>query len=402
MASFGKNHREFLEAATHPQPYRGHPAPAPIREKDAALARKYLDEMIANRGTKPYTAKVLAQYLAMLGRVSPPFTTMTTEALRETVSRARETLSQNTQRRYFPVVKSFARWLVRNGHNKHLNLKKIAEIKAPGLDRTRLTAAMMLTAEEITKLLEAAKGGRDKAAIATMFEGALRPSELLALEWDDLHHDRYGIALTVAGKTGKPRPIRLIFASPYLNAWKAAFPIAIKKGTKVFSGLRGNHTPLTPSGLKIMVRETAKRAGIKKSVFPYLMRHSRVTAMIQDGVPESAVKMMCWGSLSSNMLANYAHLSHADVDRVFLTRAGLLNDEAPHENGIRPRQCGRCGEICAPTAGYCSVCGLALTQEAAGDLASLEALIANLSPAELVRLLIKKDPALASEVLAKK
>jgi hypothetical protein len=85
--------------------------------------------------------------------------------------------------------------------------------------------------------------------------------------------------------------------------------------------------------------------------------------MLAGEIPESVVKMQCWGSVGSNSIAHYAHLSSNDVDAILLSRAGLKVAQKPSDTQIKPRQCSQCGEVNAPTARYCSICGQPLTEE---------------------------------------
>ena len=89
--------------------------------------------------------------------------------------------------------------------------------------------------------------------------------------------------------------------------------------------------------------------------------------MVADEVPETIVKKVAWGSVRSNMLATYTHLSDNDVDRVLLAKAGIKTPEKKAEVGVRPRQCPECGKINASTDRFCSVCGRGLTPAARLD-----------------------------------
>ncbi|MDP3397179.1 MAG: tyrosine-type recombinase/integrase [Methanoregula sp.] len=42
-------------------------------------------------------------------------------------------------------------------------------------------------------------------------------------------------------------------------------------------------------------------AGITKHVTPHLFRHSRITHIRNDGVQESVIKMMMWGTVNTTM-----------------------------------------------------------------------------------------------------
>ena len=85
--------------------------------------------------------------------------------------------------------------------------------------------------------------------------------------------------------------------------------------------------------------------------------------MLADEIPDAVVKLQCWGSLNSRMLATYAHLSQNDVDRILLTRAGI-EVEAPGQTDLRPQQCPHCGARNTPIARFCEICGAGMDADA--------------------------------------
>jgi Site-specific recombinase XerD len=368
---YGLEYREYLKNAQHPISYRNRPVPDPILEEDAVLIQKYLDERTALAGLKPATAKSTASYLCMAARKAPLFKKVSTTEVLTLVSCFRQDLKPNTLRRFIPVLKNFFTWLYKEGVNTHLDLEKIKAIKPPALDLECRKAAGMLTKEEIEQLIQVADHPRDKAIIAMAFESACRPGELLDAHWGDLAFDRYGAQFNTSKKTGKPRYIRLIWSAPYLLTWKNNYPDTIKNDSYLFLSLKkehGDHVPFTHSGYKQLLRDLQNRTGIKKTINPYLMRHSRITSMLAGEVPESVVKVQCWGSVQSKSIAHYSHLTSNDIDAILLSRAGLKVAVKPSDTQIKPRQCPNCGEINTPTAKFCNNCGQPLTPEAKQDV----------------------------------
>jgi DNA-directed RNA polymerase beta' subunit len=86
--------------------------------------------------------------------------------------------------------------------------------------------------------------------------------------------------------------------------------------------------------------------------------------MMNDEIPESVIKMQAWGSLKSNMLATYSHMTNKDMDRILLTKAGIITNGHEKEDELRPRQCSNCGKVHGPTTKFCDECGSSLTKEA--------------------------------------
>ncbi len=364
MEYYGLEVMDYLKEAVNPRPYRNRPVPKPVSQEDADLIEEFVSDLSGTQGIKPSTAKVTATYLCMFAREAPGFRTLKTSKVVSTISMFRGKFKQNTMMRLIPVTKRFLTWLVKEGHNSTLDLEKVKEIKAPGLDLENRKASEMLTADEIQKMIRVCKNSRDRALLALLYEGALRPIEIVKATWGDVKFDKHGAQFNTNEKTGKPRYIRLIWASEYLMQWKNQYPGEPRSSALIFLGVRRPHSPITHSGIKNLVYSSTKRAGIDKEVSPYLFRHSRITHMIADETPDSVVKMQAWGSLRSNMLATYAHLSNADIDRVLLTKAGVKAVEDLEPAGCRPVQCPHCGRVHPPTERYCGTCGTTLNKEA--------------------------------------
>lgn len=378
MGEFGLSYTEFLESAINPSDekftkrYCKRKRPGAIPEADAALIKKYLEESVTN-GLTEASAKTSASYLAGVARQRPGFQTMDTSAAQAALTYIRQNMKPNSARRAFGIMRGFIRWMSDEKINTGIDLTKIQKVKTPKPDLTTKKASDMLSGKEITRLIEAAGNDRDKAMIAMMFEGSLRPIEVSAAIWEDLNFDKYGCQFTTSKKTGKARYIRLIMAAPYLLAWKNRCPTPTAGDAPIFTSFKTPHQQLTRGGIYANFMIILKKSGIKKSISPYYLRHSRITAMIADGIPDSIVKKQAWGSLSSNMLATYAHLTDVDVDKILLTRAGIITDELKKDESLKPRQCPHCGKVHTPTTRFCDDCGTSLTEEALMQVQSDEA-----------------------------
>jgi len=377
-AEFGTSYIEFLEAAINPSDkkftkrYNGRQRPGAIQKADANLIKKYLDECVTN-GLTEGSAKTSASYLAGIARQCPGLQTMDTQAAQAALTHIRQNMKANSARRAFGIMRAFIHWMNDEKVNTGIDLTKIQKVKTPKPDLTTKKASDMLSGKEITRLIEAAGNDRDKAMIAMMFEGSLRPIEVSAATWEDLNFDKYGAQFTTSKKTGKARYIRLIMGAPYLLAWKNRCPTATSGDAPIFVSFKNPHQQLTRGGIYANFMIILKKSGIKKNISPYYLRHSRITAMIADGIPDSIVKKQAWGSLTSNMLATYAHLTDTDVDKILLTRAGIITIETNKDESLKSRQCPHCGKINLPTSHFCDECGTGLTAEAKQTLEATKA-----------------------------
>ena len=98
--------------------------------------------------------------------------------------------------------------MISEGINTSLNSDKInPNLKAPALDLEGRKPSMMLSGEDVKKLIEAPHSSRYRALIAMMYEGSLRPIEVISATWSDLNFDQYGAKFTTSKKTRKDADI---------------------------------------------------------------------------------------------------------------------------------------------------------------------------------------------------
>jgi len=243
--------------------------------------------------------------------------------------------------------------------------KKVKAIKTPRKDTITKTASQLLTPEEVKVLIKASRSSRDRAMIMTLYEGGFRPGEVCQLKWRDMKSDPNGIAVNVNFKTGITRYIRLVMAKKYISEWRADYPLPITPESFVF--LNEKRLPLTWAAMAVQINRIAKRAGMTKHITPHLFRHSRITHLLREGASESVVKMMMWGSLNTDMLMTYAHLTGGDVDAEISRLYGLATKTGQKSARLEPRICPSCNLINPPGEDYCRGCMEALSIQAVAD-----------------------------------
>ena len=347
-----------------PEPYlEGKIAEGHITRSDADLILEHLYERQAQRGISDETVRTSASYIALLRNHTPEFEQCTTADVMKAVAAIRRLhLRPNTERKYILHIKQFFAWLDERGIAE-VDVSKIDKVKAPPADWITKTADEMLTIDEVQRIIRACRTSRDRAMLAVLYEGALRPVEVIKMNWKQVEFDRYGAKLTTDGKTGKRRHIRLLMSSQYLAAWKADYPGGATSDSPIFVQLRGAPARMTRGAMRQIIRRAAKRAGVEKPIHPYLFRHSRITHWVETGLNESVIKLQSWGNLKSPMLATYAHVSDAAIDKAVLEHAGIRRREERQEEP-KPVQCPQCDTVNAPNSPACYVCGCPLTRDA--------------------------------------
>jgi ribosomal protein L40E len=120
---------------------------------------------------------------------------------------------------------------------------------------------------------------------------------------------------------------------------------------------------------KEVLKKIAKKAGIKKRVYPHLFRHSRAT-YLANHLTEAQMKQYFGWVQGSEMASVYVHLSGRDVDNALLKLNGL---EVRGEKGeqLKAFICPRCKARNSPDARFCVNCGMCLDPKTAVQLEDL-------------------------------
>jgi len=153
------------------------------------------------------------------------------------------------------------------------------------------------------------EGQRNRAIIETLFSCGLRVSELTNLKLSNLYlRDEY---IRVTGKGNKERLIPISEkAVREIKLWfHTRDEMEIKPGEQdyVFLNRRGAH--LTRTMILYIIKNTAKEAGITKTISPHTLRHSFATALLEGGADLRAIQTM----LGHQSIATTEIYTHIDM-----------------------------------------------------------------------------------------
>ena len=183
-------------------------------------------------------------------------------------------------------------------------------LEAPKLKRS---LPDVLSYDEIESIINAidlstAEGGRNKAIIETLYGCGLRVSELVNLKISNLYLDVEFIRVTGKGDKERLVPIGQS-AIKYINIYKNNIRshIQIKPGNEDILFLNRRGAKLTRVMIFLMLKDLAKKAGIKKSISPHTFRHSFATHLVEGGADLRAVQEML-GHESITTTEIYTHL----------------------------------------------------------------------------------------------
>lgn len=338
-------------------------------KKDISLIREFVNERRAAAGISLSRSNKITYTLVGWLRFLPSYENLTIgdvysgiEAMNNGLNSKGTPFMQNTRHDWVLILKQFLRWLIENEYTQ-LPEKKVRRIKIPNANPMTKTAASMLTKEEVKLLIATCNRSYDRALIAMIYEGGLRIGEAGMMKWGDISFNKTGLVVNVKFKTNIPRYVPIIALKSYITQWKADYPGVPEGDSPVFVNHRG--TRLTNPAAIRQIQRLAARAGISKHITPHLFRHSRITHMVGEGVSESVIKLIMWGSVNSNMLRTYAHLTGTEIDKEMRRVYGLEDaDDEESKSVLEPKICPNCHMIMPPVADYCGVCGESLSTEA--------------------------------------
>src|SRR5215207_10795354 len=169
---------------------------------------------------------------------------------------------------------------------------------------------VVLSPEEVVRLLDAAPGLKYKAALSVAYGAGLRATEVISLKVSDIDSKRMIIRVE-QGKGGKDRNVML---SPSLldllrTWWRAARP----RGW-LFPG-RDPAQPMTTRQLNRACHAAAQMAEIKKRVSLHTLRHSFATHLLEQNIDVRVIQVLL-GHAKLDTTALYTRVATKTISEV--------------------------------------------------------------------------------------
>jgi len=266
--------------------------------------------------------------------------------------------SPGTIRNYKKLIKKFFRWSTGGNQPKWIMDLKLKTIESP------VQPSDILTKDEFTRLLEGCRHPRDKAIIAVLADSGMRVGALASCRIKNVEFNQYGamiyLSKTGVNKTTSAKGLPLTWSTGYLNQWLAVHPFHEDPEAPLWITLNKNREAVSYKAIRKMIKTTAEKVGIKKSIHPHLLRHMAITNWILDGLNEQEIKHRAgWSRGSTQMFKIYANFTDHEINNSIFEKYGLKTEDKRH---VTLKKCPRCNNVLKPDDKFCSQCSLVLDQ----------------------------------------
>jgi site-specific recombinase XerD len=146
---------------------------------------------------------------------------------------------------------------------------------------------VVLSPEEVVRLLDAAPGLKYKAALSVAYGAGLRVSEVVALKVGDIDSKR----MIIRVEQGKGRKDRYVMLSPHLLELLRAWYKAARPQGWLFPGMNPVN-PMTTRQLRRACHAAAHMAEIGKPVSPHTLRHSFATHLLEQNTDVRVIQVL--------------------------------------------------------------------------------------------------------------
>ena len=221
---------------------------------------------------------------------------------------ARKKLSRSSMARHLSALRSFFKYLMREGVVEANPARSVATPK-----REKHLPAVLQTAD-IAVLFEqpdeSALGLRDRAWLELLYASGLRISELVAIDIEDM--ELRARLVKVRGKGSKERIVP--FGTKAEAALKTYLSTRTDDDPALFVNYRGER--ITTRSVRRLFDRYVRAASLRSGVSPHTLRHSFATHLLNAGADLRSIQELL-GHASLSTTQKYTHLNDAQLIEVY-------------------------------------------------------------------------------------
>jgi integrase/recombinase XerD len=192
-------------------------------------------------------------------------------------------------------------------------LKKSWSIAETPYPKRALHLPAILSQEEVTRLIDAALTPYHRILLMTLYATGARNAELTHLKASDIDSKRMVIHIQGGkGRIDRDVMLSLKLLEELREHWRR---LKRKPGVWLFPGNRWHSggQPIDTKTPRNACKEAAQRAGIKKKVYPHILRHCFATHLLEAGADLRTIQILL-GHRDLKETAVYLHLSQRHLN----------------------------------------------------------------------------------------
>jgi len=181
----------------------------------------------------------------------------------------------------------------------------------------------VLSKQDCRRLFNAPIILKYRIILSMIYSAGLRSGELSRLKISDVDSGRMMIHIRRSkGYKDRYVPLSKMLLSELRKYYKSYKPLEY-----LFYG-KEKGMPFSPNGLRWLLKESAKKAGIIKTVCVHTLRHSYATHLLEDGLDIVTIKQLLGHACIESTL-NYLNIAIPEKINAFSPYDTLYNDSEP-------------------------------------------------------------------------
>lgn len=273
--------------------------------------KSYLEYLEYEKKLSKNTIQAYNNDLTKLANFKSDLLNINSNDIKEFIKKNR-VLTNRTLAHRLTVINSFYNYLLNEGI---ITTNPCYNIKMPKLPNK---LPEVLTEEEVDKLLDINLTDkfayRNKAMLELLYATGMRASELTNLKLNNIDLD--SCVVRIMGKGSKERivPINsttIKYLNIYLNVYRKEI---LNKKDSEYLFISNALKPITRQGLFKIIKKECLRAGIKKNVYPHILRHSFATHLLNHGANIRIIQELL-GHEDISTTEIYTHLSNEAIKK---------------------------------------------------------------------------------------
>ena len=171
---------------------------------------------------------------------------------------------------------------------------------------------MVLSQQEVESLIKATRNIKHRALLMLTYSAGLRRQELQYMKPSAIDSEQMRVQVV----QGKGKKDRFTVLSPkVLEYLRMYFKIERPKVYLFETQIKKGH-PLSEQTLNCIIKNSVRKAGIKKCVSFHTLRHCFATHLLKQGVSLRLIQDF-WGHVSIRTTAVYLHLANIKTSGIY-------------------------------------------------------------------------------------